>query len=152
MLELDTDTLKLIGRAAARLAKQVEIALQEIDLTAPQYRVMLFLSQGEMAPSLLAAKLAISRPTVTAVIDGLVTRDLVQRCPDDNDRRRVTHTLTDAGKEKLKLGDECVALRLTRLAEFIPRDQREQAFQGLCLWHDAISKAVESHLLKKATQ
>ena len=70
-----------LGRVVARLARQVELALATVDLTLPQYRVLILLGEGKEAASALADKLAVSRPSVTGVVDGLVARGLVQREP-----------------------------------------------------------------------
>ncbi len=82
------------GRAAAWLSKQVELALGDVELSLPQYRVLGVLAEGASMPSALAERLTVRRPTVTAVVDGLESRGLVQRTPGDLDRRSVTHTLT----------------------------------------------------------
>ena len=67
-----TKTTTGAARAVARLAKQVEVALAPLDLSLPQYRVLALLGDGSTASSVLARKLAVSPPSVTAVVDGLV--------------------------------------------------------------------------------
>ena len=62
------------GRAAAWLGKQVELALAELDLTPPQYRILGVLGEGAFMPSALAERLAVRRPTITAVVEGLAAR------------------------------------------------------------------------------
>jgi len=101
---------------AARLARQVEVGLAAVDLTLPQYRVLMYLDEGEVMASRLADHLAVSRPTVTAVVDGLVMRGLVERSPDSDDRRRVSHTLTVRGRQALEAGDLSVEQRLRQIA------------------------------------
>jgi DNA-binding MarR family transcriptional regulator len=107
------------GRIAVRLARQVELALAEVDLSLPQYRILIHLDEGKIAASTLADKLAVSRPSVTAVVDGLVIRGLVERHHDPGDRRRVGHDLTAEGRSLLTRADECVDLRLSEIASFI---------------------------------
>ena len=72
----DGQQLVAAARAAAKLARQVTIPLGEIDLSLPQYRVLAFLDEGGAAPSDLAGRLSVSRPSVTALMDGLITRGL----------------------------------------------------------------------------
>ncbi len=84
------------------LARQVELALVEVDLSLPQYRILILLDEGKVAASALADRLAVSRPSVTAVVDGLVTRGLVERHHDPADRRRVGHDLTAEGRRLLE--------------------------------------------------
>ena len=104
------------ARAVARLAKQVEVAIGPLDLSLPQYRVLALLGDGSTASSVLARKLAVSPPTVTAVVDGLVARGLVERQADPEDRRRLTLLLTRDGKRVLAAADAA--------AETAPRRDR----------------------------
>ena len=60
------------GRVGARLARQVEVGLAQVELSLSQYRTLMFLDEGSAAASALADHLAVSRPSVTAVVDGLV--------------------------------------------------------------------------------
>ena len=150
------------GRTAARLARQVELALVEVDLSLPQYRILIYLDEGKVAASALADKLAVSRPSVTAVVDGLVTRGLVERHHDPTDRRRVGHDLTAEGRLLLKRGDESVDRRLSEIASILAEsgtdesgtdesgtdesgtdatgtdETRDQAFRGLECWKIAL--------------
>src|ERR1700751_4376616 len=64
------------GRVAAWLSKRVEVALATVDLTLPQFRVLGILAEGASAASGLADRLAVRRPSITALIDGLVARGL----------------------------------------------------------------------------
>ena len=128
-------------RAAARLARQVEVALGDVDLSLPQYRVLAFLAEGTAAASALAGKLAVSRPSVTALIDGLVGRGLVERAADPADRRRVDHRLTAAGRRVLLRADSAVEARLRWLAGHLEGVDADAAMAGLTHWGDAIDRA-----------
>jgi long-chain acyl-CoA synthetase len=107
------------GRTIARLARQVERAVATADLTLSQYRVLGILGEGREAASALADKLAVSRPSVTGVVDGLVARGLVQRGQADGDRRRVDIDLTEAGRIVLAAADAAVDERLDRILELV---------------------------------
>jgi long-chain acyl-CoA synthetase len=127
-----------LGRAAARLAKHVEKALSQRDLSLPQYRVLIMLGDGSAVASALASKLSVSPPSVTAIVDGLVARGLVSRQSDGGDRRRVTHALTDKGRRVLAEADAETNARLEAIgAHLAPRD-RERALEGLRLWREAM--------------
>jgi long-chain acyl-CoA synthetase len=121
------------GRVVARLARQLEVALATVDLTLSQYRVLGILGDGREAASALAYKLAVSRPSITGVIDGLVARDLVTRDHDALDRRRIGLDLTDEGKRLMALADAEVDRRLGEIAAFAPGGG-EQAYAGLDAW------------------
>ena len=68
-----------------------------VDLSVSQYRLLVFLSDGPSQASALAERLIVSRPSVTALADGLVERGLVTRGGAEGDRRQVLHVLTDEG-------------------------------------------------------
>lgn len=108
------------GRVLARLARQLEVALTELGLTIAQYRVLGILGDGREAASVLADKLAVSRPSVTGVVDGLVARGFVRRDHAGHDRRRIDIALTPAGRLVLAAADIEVERRLPSLVGAIP--------------------------------
>lgn len=120
-----------------RLARQVELALAAVDLTLPQYRVLVLLAEGKEAASALADKLAVSRPSVTGVVDGLVVRGLVERAHDADDRRRVGHELTAAGRRLLVQADAEIERRLDEITAQRP-ELAAAAFAGLGPWQQAL--------------
>jgi long-chain acyl-CoA synthetase len=124
------------GRVIARLARHVEVALTTVELTLPQYRVLIHLCEGREAASGLADKLAVSRPSVTGVVDGLVARGLVRRDHDSDDRRRVGHELTDAGRRVLAAADAEVKRRMEEIAAHAPVGD---PLVDLELWRDALA-------------
>ena len=127
------------GRAAAWLSKQVELALAGTELSLPQYRVLGVLAEGASIPSALAERLTVRRPTVTAVVDGLEARGLVQRTPGDLDKRSVTHTLTAKGERLLAKANTAVDARLTDIAACLDDAVlTEQALGSLELWRVAM--------------
>jgi DNA-binding MarR family transcriptional regulator len=129
------------AQAATRLARQVAVALGDVDLSPSQYRLLLFLSEGNAAASAVAGRLAVSRPSVTALADGLEKRGLLQRKPDPADRRKVAHELTEAGKLALTAADDAVAEQLAGIAAHLDSDQADQALVGLALWNEALNRA-----------
>jgi long-chain acyl-CoA synthetase len=129
----------LPGRVAARLARQVEVGLAQVDLSVPQYRILMFLDEGAAVASKLADHLAVSRPSVTAVVDGLVARGLVERRHDEQDRRRVGHVLTAEGGRVLEAADREVDARLREIAGYLPDEgEAAAAFDGLDRWRQSL--------------
>lgn len=127
-----------LSRAVARLSRLVERTLEKPGLSLPQYRVLGFLSLGPIAAARLAEHLTVSRPTITAVIDGLVAQGLVARSRTATDRRQVDHALTPAGHEALAAADEAVGARLGELLAALPPDRRAAALDGLAAWQEAL--------------
>ena len=111
----------------ARLAKQIELGLATVEVSPPQYRVLVSLAEGKAAASALADRLAVSKPSVTAVVDGLVERGLVERRHEVADRRRVAHELTPAGRRLL-----------------IAADEEAAAMSGLDVWRRALDAARDA--------
>ena len=127
-------------RAVARLARQVELALGDVDLSLSQYRVLLHLDDvGPAAASALANRLDVTRPSVTALIDGLAARGLVERLPQPADRRRVQLVVTPAGAAALAAADAAVAARLDHIAENLTEHgDADRAVAALDSWADAL--------------
>ncbi|MCU1362068.1 MAG: hypothetical protein JWN99_3357 [Ilumatobacteraceae bacterium] len=71
------------------------------ELSFPQYRVLGLLSGGEERASQLASRLAVAKPTLTSNIDGLVERGFVIREALHGDRRAVSLSITDEGRQVL---------------------------------------------------
>jgi DNA-binding MarR family transcriptional regulator len=129
---------RTVGRTAAWLARQVELGLASADLSLPQYRVLGFLDESSAVSSDLAERLAVRPPSVTAVVDGLVTRGLVERRHVVADRRQVDHVLTASGRRALDTADAAVSTRLAEIASCLG-DESEvaRAFDGLLTWRRA---------------
>ena len=129
------------ARAAAKLARQVTIPLGEVDLSLPQYRVLAFLEEGEAAPSDLAGRLSVSRPSITALLDGLIPRGLVERRPDTDDGRRVHHHLTDDGRNVLQRADQAVGDRLVAIGTHVNAGDPSVLIASLARFGQAIRAA-----------
>jgi DNA-binding MarR family transcriptional regulator len=133
-----TRVLGSYGRVAAWLSKRVEVALGTVDLTLPQFRVLGILAEGSSAASGLADRLAVRRPSITALIDGLVARGLVDRRQEEDDRRKVALRLTKDGERILVEADRAVDDYLASLAGFLPTKEEAMALRSLELWGRAM--------------
>ena len=130
----------------ARLSRIVENALGEEELTLPQYRLLAFLSQGDWAASALADRLDVSRPSITALVDGLVRRGLVERRPGIDDRRRVDHVLTADGKRVLRGADERADAAIRTVFGDLDADVADSAHLALCRLHEAMDARLQEKL------
>ncbi len=71
-------------------------------LTATEFRSLARLVEfGPTTPKELAASMAMSTATITAVTDSLVARELLVRAPNEADRRSVLLTPTEVGRTML---------------------------------------------------
>ena len=126
------------GRIAAWLAKQVEIGLGNVELSVSQYRILGLLAEGSAMSSSLAERLAVRPPSVTAVIDGLVSRGLVVRTHSEDDRRRISLALTAEGEAVLQSADRAVSDRLEQIASGLGPKSAARALESLALWQEAM--------------
>lgn len=127
------------ARAASKLGRTVNLALSKADLTPAGYRLLSYLVTGDTAAKVLAAKLSISRPTVTATLDWLEPRGYVKRSPDPVDRRRVEISITPAGLEALEEADRLVGERLEEVLAYLDPDSRRRAIAALMDLGDALN-------------
>jgi len=70
------------------------------DVSMKEYDVLYALSKsaGPVRISDMHRRVLLSQPALSRMVDRLVERGLVERCPDDDDRRVVRLTLTEAGR------------------------------------------------------
>ena len=129
------------ARIAVRLSRYVEVALAGEDLTTAQFRMLAQLDEGPDVSSSLATKLAVSAPSVTNVVDGLVHRGLVERTHSAVDRRQVSLALTDEGRRALERADAAVAQRLT---ELLATTGDEHLLSTLAAFRPALDAAREA--------
>jgi DNA-binding MarR family transcriptional regulator len=102
----------------ARLSRILETA--ESGLTVPQYRMLGVLSDGGQRSARLAQRLAIRKPTATALADGLVAAGLAEREGEPGDRRVVRLRITDAGRDALVRADAAYVANLGPLLDQLP--------------------------------
>ncbi len=99
----------------ARLARMLERACGESGhpaLTLAQYRLLALIGDGASRASHLAGQLALAKPTVSATIDTLVERGLVERTTAPDDRRAVHLTVTAPGRTTLHAASAAMRARL----------------------------------------
>jgi DNA-binding MarR family transcriptional regulator len=70
----------------------------DAELTLAQVRVLRRLARQPQSLSQLGTELTLAPPSVTRLVDRLEARGLLQRNRDDDDRRKVLASLTDAGR------------------------------------------------------
>jgi DNA-binding MarR family transcriptional regulator len=116
---------ELVGLFAAvvRTSKTLQAALDadveaHLGLSLPEVDVLLNLSwaaDGKLRMSEISQCLLVNRTAVTRLVDGLEGRGLVARCPHEQDRRGVSASLTDAGRNVLVEATPLLECGLQRL-------------------------------------
>ncbi|HJO22213.1 MAG: MarR family transcriptional regulator [Myxococcota bacterium] len=113
--EIDED-MRLGIRLLAKLARIAEQACQATGISLPQYRLLAEVAGSPSRASALATRLAVSRPTLTSLVDGLETAGLLQRVPVPTDRRGIELRATDAGIAAVARAEAVLAERMMGLA------------------------------------
>ena len=113
------------------------------DMTLPQFRVLGLIARAPERANQLARQAAISRPSLTGVLDGLESHGWVRRREVDGDRRGVELEVTAAGLVALDGAHAAVQARLAELLELVPAARRDAALDGLVALGEAIQIDLE---------
>lgn len=116
MAEADADLTRAI-RALTLAARALERAAGARDLTLAQFRILSMIAAGDERSSALAERLTVAKPTITAVVDGLVERGFVAREAVAGDRRSIRVALTPEGLVALHGAEEEMRETLGRIFE-----------------------------------
>jgi DNA-binding MarR family transcriptional regulator len=135
------------GWTAARFARYLERVLSPLEITLAQYRMMVMLEEGAGSSTALARKLAVSPPSVTTVVDGLVQRGAIERTPSQQDRRQISLALTDIGRELLARAEVVVSAQFAAIADSLgdPTAARA-ALDAMTLWSEALDRHFAAQL------
>ncbi|WP_163850924.1 MarR family winged helix-turn-helix transcriptional regulator [Pseudooceanicola aestuarii] len=107
---------ELYGRRLAKAA----------GLTAVQFRVMQVINEkGHATPSEIAQRMGVTQATMTALIDKLATKGMVERRKSDRDRRQTIINITLAGQTAIDEAPDPLQQRYVKKFETL--DSWEQA-------------------------
>jgi DNA-binding MarR family transcriptional regulator len=112
--ESESDLLEALD-ATLWLARMLERS--EAPLTTSQFRIMRRAAAGGERAARLAERLAVRKPTLTAIADGLVGAGYLVRESDATDRRAVRLQLTPAGETALAKTEQIFAERFAELLD-----------------------------------
>ncbi|MDP9117810.1 MAG: MarR family winged helix-turn-helix transcriptional regulator [Actinomycetota bacterium] len=112
----------LAVRALVRTSRILERAGGDLSLA--HYRVLAAVASGEERASRLAARLALGKPTISAAVDGLCGRGLLERGEVAADQRASSLTLTPAGRAALDGAERQMTEKLGELCECSPDPAR----------------------------
>lgn len=102
-------------RLLARLARVAEQACQSTGISLPQYRLLVSISGQPQRASELAARVGVSRPTLTSLVDGLQQAGLLRRMPVPTDRRGIQLVPTDEGLGAVARAEDALTRRMLQL-------------------------------------
>ena len=110
------------------------------DMTLPQFRVLSVITSSPERANRLAEKAAMSRPSLTGLLDGLEARGWVQRVTVEGDRRGVQLEVTLAGEVALRDAERAMTAELEHVLASSPED-RDAVIDGL----NALERAMREH-------
>ena len=97
--DLIREAMQSLRRIVKALEEYSRAAEREFSLTGPQVWALWELGEyGPLSLKDLAARMHLESSTVVGVVDRLALKDLVQRCPDPRDRRRISLVPTEKGR------------------------------------------------------
>jgi DNA-binding MarR family transcriptional regulator len=108
------------------------------ELTPQQYRILKLAGAGGERSARLAERLAVARPTLTAMADGLVAAGFARRDAEPGDRRVVRLCLTEAGRAAVDRADEAYEWWMGRLLAHV--SQPDQVLDALDLLDQAMGE------------
>jgi DNA-binding MarR family transcriptional regulator len=126
-------------RSLARVLRILELASQ--DLNPAHYRVLSAIASGDERASRVARRLALGKPAVSAAVEALTRRGLVDRAPAAADGRVSLLRLTDEGRDVLERAEANMAGVLERLRAGRPHE--DEVLASLGALGTAIDAAVE---------
>lgn len=116
-------------RLVVSLYREFEQVARKGDLSMAQYRTLLYLLGGSRRAGELAAANAVTKPTVSAMINGLRQQGWVADAVAETDDGRVTRVeLTDAGRLRLERFEAELAGRMEELLPGVDQAQVRQFF------------------------
>ncbi|RVU39589.1 MarR family transcriptional regulator [Hwanghaeella grinnelliae] len=115
--------LRRILRATELYARDLA---QAAGMTPAQLRVLQVVDEkGGATPKALANQMSVSQATVTALVDKLVARGMVERRSSEQDRRQINVVMTALGESTLEHAPDALQQRYVR------------AFEDLADWEQA---------------
>lgn len=102
-------------RILARLARVAEQACQRTGISLPQYRLLVSVSGQPQRASELAARVGVSRPTLTSLVDGLEHSGLLRRQRVPTDRRGIQLVPTSRGLDAVVRAEDALTRRMLQL-------------------------------------
>lgn len=126
-------------RALAIGGRSIERSLD--DMTLAQYRVLTHVALSPERASRIAEMAAVSRPSLTGLLDGLEAKGWVQRVDVAGDRRGVRLELTPEGAVAMKEAQRSMNVRLDLVLRAATPEDRAAAVAGL----RALGRALEAH-------
>lgn len=130
--------------ALAFASRTIERTLEH--MTFPQFRVLTLIASSPERASRLAERAAVTPPSLTGILDGLVNKGWVERSDVDGDRRGVTLAITAKGQKAFDEAREATCDALDELLGHLDPKERAKALQGLALVQTALRTRSDARI------
>lgn len=140
---VDQPTLIAAVRSLARVSRLLERAAEGLSFA--DYRVLSAISGGEERASRLAHRLALGKPAISATVDSLHRRGLLERNAVEGDARATSLALTPEGAELLTAVEHRMSHELAALIDRL--HDPDAAVEALA----QLGPAVESAMQERTT-
>lgn len=120
----ELDLPRVLARVERDITARLGAALKTAGSTVEEWRVTSLLSDGSGHPMTEIAEHALlPAPTLTKVVDRLVSAGLVYRRPDEEDRRRILVFLSERGQEEVARLTAAVETEWARVQDAVGREE-----------------------------
>ncbi len=149
-MTLSSDTLAReildVVPSVMRMIRTEMRSQRSTDLAVPQFRALMFINRnpGGSLQS-VAHHLGLTAPTVSKMVDGLVLDRIVRRESSPKDRRQVTLTLTERGKEILEQAHHATQTRLSEVLAQLTPQESETVMQAMKYLQPLFIPAANHH-------
>jgi DNA-binding MarR family transcriptional regulator len=132
----------LVGIAAASIADVEDV------VTVPQLRVLVMLfTRGPLNLAAVASALDVNPSNASRTCDRLMKAGFLDRRESPDDRRYVTLTLTDAGRQLVDRVTKHRRLAIERVLRNMSAPERERLAEAFSTFATAAGEPLEDHLL-----
>jgi DNA-binding MarR family transcriptional regulator len=119
------------------------------DLSVPQLRVLVFLNRHEGASlSDIAEHMGLTLPSMSKMVDVLVTRELVSRSMNPADRRRVILAPTALGRATRQAAHKATESRLAERLAVLPASERRNIIEAMQALKSIFLSGKEAETIK----
>lgn len=141
--QLTERLIQLLERLFTQVRPPFPREERELDLTMSQFHTLRLLSQGPRRMSDVAGYLGVTLPSATSMIDRLVSKGLVERGYDLDDRRVVTCRLSARGQDHVERFWRMGRMKAEMLAKALSAQDLETVVRALGIIATALNRESE---------
>jgi MarR family transcriptional regulator, transcriptional regulator for hemolysin len=129
--KVDANLCWLLSRASYGLMTRLTAALEELGVSPRGHHVLAEAMGGDHTQTELARRIGLDKTTMVVTIDELEAAGLAARRPASHDRRARVIAVTDAGRQKVREGQEIAARINAEVLGALPADDRQVFLDSL---------------------